>query len=191
MFNSFQLSDTDGIPAIDNLRVQVRDDEKLGLDVVLGFTRTYQATDPRDRIYALLGLVGDDDRDAIVPDYSIDVGSLYLKIAWHFIKSRETLDFLVHAGHVSETLREVLPSWVPDWSLFISERIMSLDNVSYGAYWADVVKFGPVISAPREAKVLEAKGKRIDTVKAVGAVMIDNDSGSQAREAHHSSIFDQ
>jgi hypothetical protein len=47
-------------------------------------TDPFLATDPRDRVYALLGLVEQIYRADIVPDYSKSVSEVYQKIASMF-----------------------------------------------------------------------------------------------------------
>lgn len=70
------------------------------------------ATDPRDRVYALLGLVR--GRLPVQPDYSIDVATLYQHTALGIISSTGTLSVL--NGDTGRKLRQDLPSWVPDWT---------------------------------------------------------------------------
>jgi hypothetical protein len=77
------------------------------------------ATDPRDIIYALLGLVGGNDR-GIRPDYSKPVERVYAEATKAFIgayglKDTKRLQCLSLAcSNASERLSG-LPSWVPDY----------------------------------------------------------------------------
>jgi hypothetical protein len=47
-------------------------------------TTTFQATDPRDKIYGLLGLAGGEDR-IIVPDYSKTVNQIRKELVKHHV----------------------------------------------------------------------------------------------------------
>lgn len=79
----------------------------------------FDATDPRDRVHALLGLSGSASQD-IKPDYAHDLRQCYINAAKHFIQSRPNqriLDFLLHAGISHRSQVPGLPSWVPDWTL--------------------------------------------------------------------------
>lgn len=189
MFDSSQLVGTDGIPAIDDIRVQARDEELLGLDFTLSITREYQATDPRDRVYALLGLVETEDSEAIQPDYTISTADLYMKVAWYFINKYETLDILAQVGFGAGL--KGLPSWVPDWSVSVPHHHTSLTNVSHGAYWADVSKHNAVISGIRNQKLLELSGKIINSVKTVGEMLKVDESVSGTRESRCRKVFNE
>lgn len=54
-------------------------------------TVSFGATDERDKIYALLGLVKDTDSTALPPDYSISVTELQRRFARHLIQQNGTL----------------------------------------------------------------------------------------------------
>ena len=79
------------------------------------FLEFHKATDPRDHVYALLGLI---DLD-IVPDYGKTVADVYLEVARHCLNI-EPLDILSLAGirkGPDDLTYLDLPSWVPDWRL--------------------------------------------------------------------------
>jgi hypothetical protein len=68
-------------------------------------TRSSDATDPRDKLYAILGLVDERDAVGIQPNYKLSVSEITLS---------QSLDSLGSAG----THRgSGVPSWVPDWSI--------------------------------------------------------------------------
>ena len=75
------------------------------------------ATDPRDKIYAILGLFDHFENDVLlVPDYSISVESLYCDFARANIRSTGNHNLLRYSGLGHEMPRSYdLPSWVPDW----------------------------------------------------------------------------
>lgn len=92
--------------------------EGLRLLELLERARFGKVTDPRDRVYSLLGMMKEENRSAIRVDYSGDYtpANLFLDIAAHCIGSHDCYVLLGWAGlrldhHFSE-----LPSWVPDWS---------------------------------------------------------------------------
>ncbi|KAL4943921.1 hypothetical protein BDV06DRAFT_125023 [Aspergillus oleicola] len=81
----------------------------------------YQCSDPRDKVFAVLGLMGE---KFISPDYRISAKSVYIGIATYLIQHWHTLDVLAISGQSKSALD--LPSWVPDWSQSLS--LPSLDT---------------------------------------------------------------
>lgn len=53
---------------------------RLNLRDAMGMTRTRKATDPRDKIFALLGLISDSERADVPVDYEIETWKLYHQI---------------------------------------------------------------------------------------------------------------
>lgn len=77
----------------------------------------FHATDPRDKIYGLLGLGTEEDRLALPPDYtkSNTVANVYARATAHFIlQRRDLLHLQFNASDIDATLG--LPSWCPDYS---------------------------------------------------------------------------
>ena len=194
IFDTTRLAGTDGIPTISSAKIQCRDGEQFDLMFQISHTRSYQATDPRDKVFALLSIVDDEDRAAIEVDYSIDATTLYVDVAWYIIQSTETLDILEHAGFGKKL--QNLPSWVPDWSLTLPENYMSLVDVCHSAYWLEVTKYGPVVTDVDERTCLCVDGMRIDVIDEVScalegeAVAIENLS-QECRERRFAHVFDQ
>jgi hypothetical protein len=74
--------------------------------------RGLNATNPRDKLYGLLGLAED---MGFEPEYQLSVRGVYGRFVEACIKSSATLDVL---SFVSPTFRNThsLPSWIPDWT---------------------------------------------------------------------------
>lgn len=81
------------------------------LSALLVQSRLRHASEPRDHIFALLGLVNDIDLDIDI-DYAADLRDIYIQTASYCIEKEQTLDVLSLAGLHEEN---DLPSWVPDW----------------------------------------------------------------------------
>lgn len=90
-----------------------------------------KSTDPKGKIYRLLGLVGAD----IVPDYSLRIGDVYFNFVQYWINKEGTLTFLGVSGTglLESDSQFNLPSWVPNF-VKISPKI----GISEASYRADV-----------------------------------------------------
>jgi hypothetical protein len=83
-------------------------------------TRNCRCGDLRDRVYGLMGLIDEEEREKLPVDYSISVQQLYVGLAMYWLTSGE--------GHWQPRRSEVLgyallpkvtpflPSWAPDWA---------------------------------------------------------------------------
>jgi len=79
---------------------------------------SFGATDPRDRVFGLLGLAKDSRELGILPDYTKTCDTVYI----------ETAQALIKQGHIDvlalcqfPRCEGNLPSWVPDWRGSIRE----------------------------------------------------------------------
>jgi hypothetical protein len=96
----------------------LKDQDDRSLYDLLKIHCTSRATDPRDKIYALINLANDrsEKYPDLVQDYSLDTSQVYMQAATSILVGSQTLDILslwqvdYRANDV-----ETLPSWVPDW----------------------------------------------------------------------------
>ncbi|KAF9771064.1 hypothetical protein IL306_011319 [Fusarium sp. DS 682] len=72
------------------------------------------ATDPRDRIFALLNLAGDKAHFDKFPDYTMTVEEVYRETACKVLQ-QGTIELLMYCQRPKKL--PSLPSWVPDWSM--------------------------------------------------------------------------
>lgn len=89
------------------------------LDIILLMMRWTKATDPRDKVYALLGISSGVSSSQIKPDYSISMEQTYVRTAVCIgaIGGLRRLAFLSFVQHGSRQLSSELPSWTPDWKV--------------------------------------------------------------------------
>ncbi|KAI1130741.1 heterokaryon incompatibility protein-domain-containing protein [Nemania abortiva] len=76
-----------------------------------------KATDERDKIYALLGLAKEEG--LLVPNYSVDIYTLYEETAIALIKNYYNLALFL--GDLKRKNNKNLASWIPDWSAFFNK----------------------------------------------------------------------
>jgi hypothetical protein len=117
-------SPTHRIRFINRLRAEQPDP----VDLLIG-ARDYRASDPRDKIYAFLGLSRFDIEANYETTTTVD---LYVRFAGQYLlkalsdthidgkKSRKAMNLISSAGRANQ--QEQLPSWVPDWNMPLQTR---------------------------------------------------------------------
>lgn len=79
--------------------------------------RPYDATDPRDKVYGILGMVSPRASSRLLPDYARDLVDVYTDVVQYQLETsgyESKLDFLGADG-LPEGGMTGLPSWLPDW----------------------------------------------------------------------------
>ncbi|CZT43758.1 uncharacterized protein RSE6_03840 [Rhynchosporium secalis] len=81
--------------------------------------RRFQATDPRDKAFALYGIAGDTRAHGFYPDYSKSCKDVFTNLARVLIRNGyiELLSMCEFPKMIGD-----LPSWVPDWSREVYRR---------------------------------------------------------------------
>lgn len=79
--------------------------------------------DPRDKLYALLGILSESDQAQFRVDYKLDPRDVYTDIVDYVITKTGRLDVICCSSNpaLAENIH-MLPSWVPDWSHISSWR---------------------------------------------------------------------
>ena len=94
--------------------------DKITLDIILLTTaRYFNATDPRDKVFSVLGLVTDDNEEQLLkPDYSKSANQVFEDLAKYLFlyALKPSVQLLAAAGVGYTPSRRPLPSWVPDLS---------------------------------------------------------------------------
>ncbi|KAI0467691.1 hypothetical protein F4859DRAFT_525119 [Xylaria cf. heliscus] len=90
-----------------------RSDAGLGFESLVESVSRYEATNPRDRIYAMGNIIANTDQWFEV-DYRVPWEILYADVARRFIDV-DALRFLKNAGRVRQEAGTPLPSWAPDY----------------------------------------------------------------------------
>ena len=93
------------------------------LALLLYDSRSYRATDPRDHVFATLGilnqtaLVKRDPRCPIKADYHKSTAEVYLEAMKYVLENTQSLNLLaLKSDQISENSPDQLPSWVPDFT---------------------------------------------------------------------------
>ena len=97
--------------------------EELNFVQVVDYLRQYDASDPRDKIYAGIGLVTHFTPGTMKVDYRLSVVEVYIEFVRYTIDIDQNLDILAYATEPARTpqgissILEQIPSWCPDWSM--------------------------------------------------------------------------
>lgn len=132
----------------------------LSLLNLLAMSRSSGATDPRDKVYALLNLADDEVAKMIKPDYSAEntVTKVYIDVAKKYVQQRVDQEIFYHAG--IDHLVAGLPSWVPDWSH------QTRSTFNHSLYKCSGFS-APRIRAPEPGR-LQIRGAIVDSIAYVG-----------------------
>ena len=82
--------------------------------------KALDSTDPRDKVFALLGFVAPDGPfpELITPDYGKSTEQVYLDVARYLILTEQTLHVLnLRHLRLSTSRYRSMPTWVPDWQV--------------------------------------------------------------------------
>jgi len=148
-------------------------DTDLGMVNALMIFRARSASDPRDKIFALLGLISRSNPTrqlSISPDYSL---------SWRLIYERTTLSLITTTGSLIPLIRvrehdrdPLLPSWVPDW-----RAITGTEYINSEASW---LNFYELFNSSMTAELslgtcskseLVVQGIETDRIFTVGRIM--------------------
>lgn len=98
---------------------------QLPFTMLLQKHRFSKSTDPRDKVYAFLGLASSTmapfrtNPTAITPDYNMSVQQVYTATAKALLITYRNLSVLSHVEDPSIRRTTGLPSWIPDYSVSI------------------------------------------------------------------------
>ncbi|KAL8716834.1 MAG: hypothetical protein Q9225_005867 [Loekoesia sp. 1 TL-2023] len=98
---------------------------------MLQLSRTVFALDPRDKVYALLGLMDDSLVARIEPDYTAPLLDVYRSFALATVKETGSLDIIRHTA--GPTPDSTMPTWVPDLRVAPHSAALTLGETSFNA----------------------------------------------------------
>jgi hypothetical protein len=127
----------------------------------------YKATDPRDKVYALLGMSDDAADKELDPEYDVPAKICFAKVARHLMVRDSSLSLLHAAGIGLPRSMPDLPSWAPDWSSVPQTTILGAiaDTAGYRPSGTTTAN----VSAGANRRLLSVEGIILDTVKEVFA----------------------
>jgi hypothetical protein len=156
---------------LDTVRKSIQQGSAPALLQLLKAYRDREATDPRDKLYALLGIAGDLSIYRIVPDYSMPFEEVYKASTLQFILAYRSLEVLNLSFGLSKT--SGLPSWTPDW------RVSPQDSKKAAIRWSHERNLGgyracgrmPFLVCRRDADLLCVNGLYFDEIVEISDVL--------------------
>ncbi|KAL5600603.1 hypothetical protein FOVSG1_008415 [Fusarium oxysporum f. sp. vasinfectum] len=162
---------------------------------LLGMARNYDATDPRDKIYALLGLLEElGYKSPLRVSYRVSVEDLYTQVAKILQQDSETLNILSHVD-VNPFARQGtlsdLPSWVPNWTVPSSHRSVAENKALPGLSQQTERTRGPNLTGNSKAKcrfpsnenIMMVEGFIFDYIHQIETRFVDLDPGVKIKGA--------
>lgn len=154
-------------------RQSFHENTAMDLKLLLQYdTLNSESTNPKDKVYGLLGLTSERCRASLLPDYSKSVTDVYMDTARYIIDSTGNLNILSTNTNSPRAEDPPLPSWVPDWVLRASRPRALLYTGIYSAsrnYRANITT-GP------DPSILELKGLPIDLISDISPVIHHEDA---------------
>jgi hypothetical protein len=150
---------------VDQLR-KPREPGKYLLIELLSAFRNLQASDPRDKVYAFLGMAADVDKSPR-PDYSQSTEQIYHSFARYFVSQGQGMELICEAGRSRSRSRSPLkfPSWVVDWSYNADTQAF---HYSKGSSWTHLApqarNFAAEVLLTDNPSIISASGTIIDSI---------------------------
>ncbi|KAK5128123.1 hypothetical protein LTR16_002677, partial [Cryomyces antarcticus] len=138
--------------------------------------RSSNATDPKDKVYSLLGVVKNHflglpelpTGPGVVIDYSLSVAEIYNGVVRHIVKKTGSLDVLCACQNPERV--NAIPTWAPDWSTKRTNGpIKNPDqwgHIHFACRSASIAWW----LEPPDDDTLVVNGVYMDTIEEVGAV---------------------
>lgn len=166
-FTYAQILTYQGPGSLPDVRALRHYEEESLLEVMRVCRRKF-SSDPKDKVFGILGLLTEDVRKDFPVDYSLSVKEIYTDVVDFLISTTGRFDVICEAIHYPPHMNTAnLPSWAPDWSHIP-------DTVALGA-----MDFEPPFSASQRKEIkfswkddrrnkIEITALEIDTIRTHG-----------------------
>lgn len=132
-----------------------------------------EATDPRDMVYALLGLARDAERSALYVSYSESTAQVYLRTAELLVEQGSGIEVLYEASCYPHL--EGLPSWAPNWAGDrISESMGPVTSAEGVKTFRASGSARSTINISADGRFLHVRGIIVDSIQATTGPMEEN-----------------
>ena len=129
--------------------------------------RGAQATNPRDKVFAIMGMT----RDVMYPKYSDPVTDIYVEAALKIVTTPFGIDLLCCVDHLHPTPSQ--PSWVPDWATPRQTASLGYYAKHHGIYRASKKPYWEMqlrTDITEKGAALAIVGVIVDTITEIGMI---------------------
>jgi hypothetical protein len=138
--------------------------------------RSCRSTDPRDKVFALFGLLNNCQDEGLDADYTKTNKAVFTETAEFLINKYKTLDILF-AVEPRTKFFGALPSWAPDWNVSLSVRFANEGVTTHhdallipaDFTWLEDAPVNHETSGVARVRLLNTKGYRLGTVVSMTA----------------------
>jgi len=117
------------LPSVDGFAIFSSDKQTVFINLLCS-CREKLASDPRDKLFGLLGILPTEIRLEFRPNYDRSVKEVYTDIVDYFVKTTRNLNIICEAGLRKQKAGLKLPTFVPDWSDGYSAWSLRASNLS-------------------------------------------------------------
>ena len=111
-----------------------RDYTARQLPDLLFSTVSSKASDPRDKVFGLLGLIKDADEFCLTADYSLTLQEVQVGISAFFLMHEHDCSILTYAVGVNSNSPAQLPSWISTWDKQYKSDPIPRGSKAFGGY---------------------------------------------------------
>ncbi|KAI7774757.1 hypothetical protein LA080_007922 [Diaporthe eres] len=143
----------------------------VSLDTLMQVHRDKLATDPRDKVYAFVGLANTKTLTcgapltSVRPDYELPVQDVYTRLMAQLLLAHQGLHLLSHVQDPSLTKLEGLPSWVPDFSVQLAPYPLRFRGAVSWSACGNARWQPPSSDEDMKRGILRVQGSRIGVVE--------------------------
>ncbi|KAI9147150.1 HET-domain-containing protein [Paramyrothecium foliicola] len=144
--------------------------------------RTRQSTDPRDKIYGMLGLAAEDLAGCIKPDYTKTTEEVYQALVFAVVEKTKKLDIFSGCYGDRKTGLQ-LPSFVPDWSAAVEELTHAgALSRAFAIPHFDASGGAKAKLKPTSAEKVSSKGAIFDAIALLGSSRGDDSTSPETMQ---------
>ncbi|KAI5920639.1 heterokaryon incompatibility protein-domain-containing protein [Camillea tinctor] len=155
--------------------------ERVSLASLLNWGRSFDTSDPLDRVYALMGMPSfTQTQYSKAADYSRPKVELYTDITAWCIQKTESLRVLCYSQHLKDS--EEFPSWVPQWDR--TARYQAIEDSLTKLRWRSSGDTKLQAKIETGTRVIRLKGMVFDVIESQRYLGRNMWSGSQVSQDH-------